>query len=74
MRGDLLPSIQPGVHIDREMSSGFVSAGSLERSNDQDEWKKAQQELDEGRKKKLELENKHGGKSLYAVLQENQGG
>jgi hypothetical protein len=56
------------------MSSGFVSAGSLDKPAERDdEWHKAQQELDEGRKRKMDLDKQNAGKSLFEVLQSNQG-
>jgi hypothetical protein len=56
------------------MSSGFVSGGSLDNPTEpDDEWKRAQQELEDERKRKAELEKQRGGKSLYEVLQANKG-
>ena len=56
------------------MSSGFVSGGSLEKPNERDEeWLKAQRELEEERKRKAQLEQQQGGKSLFEILQANKG-
>jgi FAM192A/Fyv6, N-terminal domain len=57
------------------MSSGFVSGGSLDKPAERDdEWKKVQQELEDERRRKAELDKRQGGKSLYEVLQANNGG
>jgi hypothetical protein len=62
------------VDAEVAMSSGFVSGGSLDTPAERDdEWHKAQQELDEGRKRKMELDKLNAGKSLFEVLQANQG-
>lgn len=68
-------TVQPSKGLSTSiMSSGFVSGGSLEKPIERDdEWKKAQQELEENRKKKAELEKQHEGKSLFEVLQTNKG-
>lgn len=56
------------------MSSGFVSGGTtddpLERD---DEWLKAQQEIEANHRRKEEEGRQEGGKSLYEVLQNNKG-
>lgn len=55
------------------MSSGFVSAGTNEEPKEHDdEWHKAQQELEEERRQKAEQKTQDGGKSLYDVLQQNK--
>jgi hypothetical protein len=56
------------------MSSGFVSAGSLDGPEESDEWKKVKKDLDEARKRKEEQDNQHGGKSAYEIIQANKGG
>ncbi|KAL8699873.1 MAG: hypothetical protein Q9224_001227 [Gallowayella concinna] len=55
------------------MSSGFVSGGTTDQPIERDdEWVKAQQEIEANRRRKEE-EGKHdGGKSLYEVLQSNK--
>ncbi|KAL4914181.1 N-terminal domain of NEFA-interacting nuclear protein NIP30-domain-containing protein [Aspergillus aurantiobrunneus] len=55
------------------MSSGFVSAGTDQEPVERDdEWLRAQQELEEERRRKAELGRQDGGKSLYDVLQQNK--
>ncbi|CRG85150.1 hypothetical protein PISL3812_02275 [Talaromyces islandicus] len=55
------------------MSSGFVSAGTLDEPVERDdEWRRVQQELEEERRQKAELGKQDGGKSLYEVLQQNK--
>jgi hypothetical protein len=54
--------------------SRFVSAGELEKQPKRDgEWVKAQQEVEESRKRKAEASRLASGKSLYEVLQDNKG-
>lgn len=54
--------------------SRFVSAGELEKqSKRDDEWVKAQQEVEKNRKRKAEAGRLASGKSLYEVLQDNKG-
>lgn len=54
--------------------SRFVSAGELEKqTKPDDDWLKAQQEIEEDRKRKQEVGKQEGGKSLYEVLQANKG-
>ena len=56
--------------------SKFVSGGSLEEPKERsEEWARVQRELEEERerKRKAELGKQEGGKSLYDVLQANQG-
>jgi hypothetical protein len=54
--------------------SRFVSGGSLDKPVERDEaWLKAEQELEEKRREKAELERKQGGKSLFEVLEANKG-
>ncbi|KAJ5160447.1 uncharacterized protein N7482_007451 [Penicillium canariense] len=55
------------------MSSGFVSAGTNEAPIERDDaWLKAQQELEEERRRKVEASQQEGGKSLFEVLQQNK--
>ncbi|KAF7166836.1 hypothetical protein CNMCM5623_000315 [Aspergillus felis] len=55
------------------MSSGFVAAGTDQEPVERDdEWRRAQQELEEERRRKAELGRQEGGKSLYDVLQQNK--
>ncbi|KAJ5587772.1 uncharacterized protein N7459_003537 [Penicillium hispanicum] len=55
------------------MSSGFVSAGTNEKPVERDdEWLRVQQELEEERRRKAEIGQQDGGKSLYEVLQQNK--
>lgn len=54
--------------------SRFVSAGELEKQTKrEDEWAKAQKEVDEHKQRKQEAGRQEGGKSLYEALQANQG-
>ncbi|KAJ5459215.1 hypothetical protein N7530_011159 [Penicillium desertorum] len=55
------------------MSSGFVSAGTNEKPIERDdEWLRAQQELEEERRRKAELGKQDDGKSLFEVLERNK--
>ncbi|KAL8689823.1 MAG: hypothetical protein Q9218_004596 [Villophora microphyllina] len=55
------------------MSSGFVSGGTTDNPIDRDdEWLKAQQEIEATRRRKEEEGQQDGGKSLYEVLQNNK--
>lgn len=55
------------------MSSGFISAGTNEQPIERDdEWLKAQQELEEERRRKAEVGQQNDGKSLFEVLQQNK--
>ncbi|KAJ5366589.1 hypothetical protein N7541_000530 [Penicillium brevicompactum] len=55
------------------MSSGFVSAGTNEQPIERDdEWLKAQQELEEERRRKAEIGKQDEGKSLFEVLERNK--
>jgi hypothetical protein len=55
------------------MSSGFVSGGTAENPTERDdEWRKAQAELEAARKAKADLAAQHDGKSLFEILQENK--
>ncbi|KAF2833299.1 hypothetical protein CC86DRAFT_365234 [Ophiobolus disseminans] len=55
------------------MSSGFVSGGTVDNPTERDdEWRKAQAELEAVRKAKADLAAQHDGKSLFEVLQENK--
>lgn len=56
------------------MSSGFVSGGTIEHPKERDdEWRRAQQELEEKRLLKEKEGQQDGGKSLFEVLQANKG-
>ncbi|KAF2029396.1 hypothetical protein EK21DRAFT_101172 [Setomelanomma holmii] len=55
------------------MSSGFVSGGTMDQPTERDdEWRKAQADLEAARKAKADLAAQHNGKSLFEVLQENK--
>ena len=55
------------------MSSGFVSAGTNEQPVERDdEWLRAQKELDEERRRKAEIGKQTDGKSLFEVLEANK--
>ncbi|KAF2131694.1 hypothetical protein P153DRAFT_395005 [Dothidotthia symphoricarpi CBS 119687] len=55
------------------MSSGFVSGGSIDNPIERDdEWRRAQQELEDKRREKAELSRQHEGKSLFEILQSNK--
>ncbi|KAL8749134.1 MAG: hypothetical protein Q9199_007874 [Rusavskia elegans] len=55
------------------MSSGFVSGGTTDKPIERDdEWLKAQQEIEANRRKKEEEGRQEGGKSLFEVLQNNK--
>ncbi|PGG97909.1 hypothetical protein GX51_07083 [Blastomyces parvus] len=55
------------------MSSGFVSGGTIEQPAERDdEWLKAQQELEAERRRKAEESSRDQGKSLYEILQQNK--
>ncbi|EGE80778.1 hypothetical protein BDDG_03719 [Blastomyces dermatitidis ATCC 18188] len=55
------------------MSSGFVSGGTIEEPTERDdEWVRAQQELEAERRRKAEESNRDQGKSLYEILQQNK--
>lgn len=56
------------------MSSGFVSGGASDQPIERDdEWLKAQQEIEATRRRKEEESRQEGGKTLYEVLQQNKG-
>lgn len=56
------------------MSSGFVSGGTTEKPIERDdEWLKAQQEIEANRRRKEEASRQEDGKTLYEVLQNNKG-
>jgi hypothetical protein len=62
------------IDVKTIMSSGFVSGGSLEKPIERDdEWKKAQEELEIERKRKADLAKEQGGKTLFEVLEANKG-
>ncbi|KAI4675288.1 uncharacterized protein J4E84_010180 [Alternaria hordeiaustralica] len=55
------------------MSSGFVSGGKAgEEVERDDEWKKAQQEIEDARRAKADLAKQQDGTSLFEVLQANK--
>ena len=55
------------------MSSGFVSAGTNDAPVERDdEWLKAQKELEEERRRKAEIGKQDDGKSLFEILQQNK--
>ncbi|EOA81817.1 hypothetical protein ACJQWK_04999 [Exserohilum turcicum] len=55
------------------MSSGFVSGGHAgEEAERDDEWKRAQQAIEDARRAQADLAKQHDGKSLYEVLQANK--
>ncbi|KAF1981235.1 hypothetical protein K402DRAFT_415623 [Aulographum hederae CBS 113979] len=55
------------------MPSGFVSGGTIDEPVERDdEWKKAQQEIEEKHKQRAAAAVQNGGKSLYEVLQANK--
>ena len=56
------------------MASGFVSGGTADAPVERDdEWLKAQQEIEATRRRKEEESRQDGGKTLYEVLQANKG-
>ena len=56
------------------MSSGFISGGTADQPVERDdEWRKAQQEIEERRRQKEEESRQSDGKSLYEILQNNKG-
>ena len=56
------------------MSSGFVSGGTTDNPIERDdEWLRAQQEIEANRRRKEEEARQEGGKTLYEVLQSNKG-
>ena len=56
------------------MSSGFVSGGTADAPVERDdEWLKAQQEIEANRRRTEEESRQDGGKTLYEVLQANKG-
>ena len=56
------------------MSSGFVSGGTTDQAIERDdEWLKAQQEIEAKHRKREEDRRQEGGKTLYEVLQSNKG-
>lgn len=56
------------------MSSGFVSGGTIDGVIQRDdEWLKAQKEIEESRRRKEEEGRQEGGKTLFEVLQHNKG-
>jgi hypothetical protein len=56
------------------MSSGFVSGGTTDKPVERDnEWLKAQEEIEAIRRRNEESRRQQGGKTLYEVLQANKG-
>ncbi|KAI9814370.1 MAG: hypothetical protein M1827_003225 [Pycnora praestabilis] len=56
------------------MSSGFVSGGTAEEPAERDdEWLKAQQEIEATRRRKEEESRQQGGRTLFETLQANKG-
>lgn len=56
------------------MSSGFVSAGTNDEPISQDDdWLRAQQEVEANFHRKQQEGKQTGGKSLFEVLQQNKG-
>ena len=56
------------------MSSGFVSGGTADKPIERDdEWRQAQQEIEDRRREKEDIGKQNEGKSLYEVLQANKG-
>lgn len=56
------------------MSSGFVSSGTTDAPIERDdEWLKAQHEIEANRRREEEESRHEGGKTLYDVLQGNKG-
>lgn len=63
-----------GFRLDYSMSSGFVPGGTTENPIERDEdWLKAQQEIETARRRKEEQGRQENGKTLYDVLQNNKG-
>ncbi len=57
------------------MSSGFISGGTADQPLERDdEWRKAQQEIQDRRRQKEQESRQGGEKSLYEILQNNKGG
>ncbi|KAL2043647.1 hypothetical protein N7G274_003954 [Stereocaulon virgatum] len=55
------------------MSSRFVSGGTIDNPVERDdEWLKAQQEIEANRRRKEEESQQQGGRTLYEVLQSNK--
>lgn len=55
------------------MSSGFVSSGTNEQPVERDDdWLRAEQELEEERRRKAEIGKQNDGKSLFEVLEQNK--
>ena len=56
------------------MSSGFISGGTNDAPTERDdEWRKAQQDIEANRRRKEEESRHDNGKTLYEVLQANKG-
>ena len=62
------------LHPAEKMSSGFVSGGTTDNPVlRDDEWLKAQQEVEENHRRKEQEGVQDGGKTLYEILQNNKG-
>jgi len=56
------------------MSSGFVSGGTIDAPTERDdEWRAAQKELEDLRRKKAEESKQNDGRSLFEILEANKG-
>ena len=56
------------------MSDRFVSGGTIDKPVERDdEWLKAQQDIEANRRKREEESRQDSGKTLYEVLQNNKG-
>lgn len=55
--------------------SKFVSGGTIDKPIERDdEWRKAQEEVEAAHLRKLKENEQQDGRSLYEVLQANKGG
>lgn len=62
------------IALIRQTMSRFVSGGTNDQPVERDEdWLKAQQEIEAKRRQKEEESRQEGGKSLYDTLQANKG-
>jgi len=56
------------------MSSGFVSGGTIDVPTERDdEWRAAQKEIEDLRRKKAEESKRNDGRSLFEILEANKG-
>ncbi|KAI9684771.1 MAG: hypothetical protein M1829_000146 [Trizodia sp. TS-e1964] len=66
-------TIEPEFHNHYNMTSKFVSAGTIDTPLERDEeWKQAQEELEATRRRKATESRAQDGKSLYETLQANK--